>query len=325
MQTQSHAGHGHDHVHTHTHGLGGHSHVHLPLEGMTGILGAAVVATFILVAVELTAGSAGHSLALISDALHNLTDVPTLVISWLGMRWAKRPPTAEKTYGYHRAGILAAFVNATLLAILSLFLIYESVARLRHPVEVQTGIMLWVSLFALVINSGITLAVHSGRHDLNIRGVWIHNLGDALSNVAIVVGALCIRWTGAVWIDPVIGIGIGAMVLWSGTGILRGSSHILLEGLPREMRLDAVATAVLRVEGVQEVHDIHIWTLGTDLSAFSGHVRKPDMHMEDSEKILYRVREVLTHDFKITHTTIQFERAGLPAEAGLYIPQPASR
>ena len=317
--------HSHGHEHGHSHGLAGHSHVHLPLEGMTGILGVAVVATFVLVAAELIAGYAGHSIALISDAVHNLTDVPTLVISWLAMRWSKRPPTAEKTYGYHRGGILAAFVNAMLLTILSAFLIYESVARLRQPVEVQTSIMLWVSLFALVINGGITLAVHRGRSDLNIRSVWIHNLGDALSNVAIVAGALCIRWTGATWIDPVIGIGIGAMVLWSGTGILRESSHILLEGLPREMRLDAVATAVLRVEGVQEVHDVHIWTLGTDLTALSCHVRIPDMHMEDSEKILDRVREVLAHDFKITHSTIQFERAGLPAESGPYMPAPASR
>src|SRR6202046_5241879 len=325
MESQSQGPAGHSHDHGHSHGPGGHPHVHLPLDGLTGILGAAVVATFVLVAVELAAGYAGHSIALISDALHNLTDVPTLVISWLGMRWAKRPPTAEKTYGYHRAGILAAFVNATLLAILSLFLIYESVARLRHPVEVQTGIMLWVSLLALVINSGITLAVHSGRHDLNIRGVWIHNLGDALSNVAIVVGALSIRWTGALWIDPVIGTAIGVMVFWSGIGILRESSHILLEGLPREMRLDAVATAVLRVPGVQEVHDVHIWTLGTDLTALSCHICIPDMHMEESERVLKQVRDVLAHDFKITHTTIQFERAGLPAEAGPYMPEPARR
>src|ERR1700685_577259 len=241
--------HGHDHSHGHSHGLGGHSHVSLPAEGMTLALGAAVVATFALVGVELIAGYAGHSIALISDAVHNLTDVPTLVISWLAMRWSKRPPTAEKTYGYHRGGILAAFVNAMLLTILSVFLIYESVARLRQPVEVQTGIMLWVSLFALVINGGITLAVHRGRSDLNIRSVWIHNLGDALSNVAIVLGALFIRWTGALWIDPVIGMGIGVMVLWSGIGILRESSHILLEGLPRERRFEAVAGAVGRGGG----------------------------------------------------------------------------
>lgn len=314
----------HDHSH-HGHGLGGHSHVQLPAEGLTGILGLAVVATFALVAVELLAGYAGHSIALVSDAVHNLTDVPALVIAWLAMRWAKRPPTPENTYGYHRAGILAAFVNAMLLAIVALCLIYESIMRLRHPVEVQTGIMLWVSVFALAINGGITLAVHRGRRDLNVRNVWIHNLGDALSNVAIVVGALSIRWTGATWLDPLIGMGIGAMVLWSGTGILRESTHILLEGLPREIHLKEVAAALLCVDGVMEVHDIHIWTLGTDLNALSCHVRIPDMHMEDCEKILTSIREVLAHDFQITHSTVQFERAGLPAEAGPYMPEPARR
>jgi cobalt-zinc-cadmium efflux system protein len=289
---------------------------------MTVILGWSVVATLALVIAEFVAGYAGHSIALVSDAIHNLSDLPTLVISWLATRWAARPPTTEKTYGYHRAGILAAFVNAMLLAIVAVFLIYESIDRLRHPVEVHTGIMLWVSILALVINGGITLAVHRGRRDLNVRSVWLHNLGDALSNVAIFVGALAIRGTGANWVDPVIGIGIGAMVLWSGTGILRESSHILLEGLPRELHLEKVAKAILSVEGVQEVHDIHIWTLGTDLHALSSHVRIPDMHMEESEQILTRIRQVLSEDFHITHTTIQFERAGLPVDAGLYMPEP---
>ena len=292
---------------------------------MTLILGTAVVATFALVAVELIAGYAAHSIALVSDALHNLTDVPTMVISWLAARWAMRPPTPEKTYGYHRAGILAAFINSMLLAIVALFLIYESIQRLRVPVEVESGVMLWVSILALVVNSGITFSLHSGRRDLNIRAVWIHNLGDALSNIAIVAGALAIRWTGASWVDPVISIAIGGLVLWSGTGILREGSHILLEGLPRNMQLEEVAGALLRIEGVQEVHDIHIWTLGTDLNAISCHVRIPDMHMEESEKILAQIREVLAQDFHVTHTTIQFERAGLPAEAGLYMPQPLER
>jgi cobalt-zinc-cadmium efflux system protein len=316
------------HVHAHgasEHSHGSHTHVHGVSQGMTGILGGAVIATFVLVAAELIAGYAGHSIALVSDAVHNLTDVPTLVISWLATRWAMRPPTPEKTYGYHRAGILAAFVNAMLLTIVALFLVFESIDRLRNPVAVHVGVMLWVSVFALVINGGITLAVHSGRRDLNVRSIWIHNLGDALSNIAIVAGALAIRWTGARWFDPVIGIGIGAMVLWSGRGILRESSHILLEGLPRNIHLEEVAAAVLRVERVQEVHDIHIWTLGTDLNALSCHVRVPDMHMEDSEKILDRIRDVLARDFHITHTTIQFERAGLPADAGLYMPEPVRR
>ncbi len=319
----SHAGHGQDH--SHAHGLGGHPHVSLPAEGMTVALGVAVVATFALVAVELIAGYAGHSIALVSDAVHNLADVPTLVLSWLAMRWAMKPPTPEKTYGYHRAGILAAFVNAVLLSLVSLGLLYESVMRLRNPVEVKTGLMLWVSVFALIINGGITLAVHSGRRDLNVRSVWIHNLGDALSNVAIVLGALAIRYTGAGWVDPLIGLAIGGMVLWSGIGILRESSHILLEGLPRDIELEAVARALLRVEGIQEVHDIHIWTLGTDLNALSCHISFPYLHMEESEKVLTQVREVLASEFQINHTTIQFERAGLPAHAGLYMPEPLQR
>ncbi|MGH9692361.1 MAG: cation diffusion facilitator family transporter [Candidatus Acidiferrales bacterium] len=285
-------------------------------------MGAAVVATLALVFVELAAGYAGHSIALVSDAVHNLTDVPALVISWLAVRWALRPPTARKTYGYHRAGILAAFVNAIMLALAALALIYESIGRLRQPVEVHTSLMMWISVLALIVNGGITLSIHRGRRDLNIRAVWIHNLGDALSNVAIFVGALVIRSTGADWVDPALGIAIGAMVLWSGTGILSESGHILLEGLPRNIRLEDVAAAVLRVEGVQEVHDVHIWTLGTDLQALSCHVRIPDMHMEESERILANIRQILAQDFQITHTTIQFERAGLPAEAGFYMPEP---
>ena len=315
--------HSHDHA-GHSHGGLGHSHAHFDAtQGMTFILGAAVLATFALVAVELIAGYAAHSIALISDALHNLTDVPTMVISWLATRWAMRPPTPEKTYGYHRAGILAAFVNSVLLSLVAVFLIYESIERLRAPVEIRTGLMLWVSVIALIVNSGITFAVHRGRRDLNVRAIWIHNLGDALSNIAIIVGALVIRRTGADWLDPVLGMAIGAMVLWTAFGILRESAHILLEGLPRSIQLDDVAAAILKVEGVQEVHDIHIWTLGTDLHALSCHARIPDMHMEDSEKILSRVQEVLARDFQISHTTVQLERAGLPAEAGPIMPESA--
>jgi cobalt-zinc-cadmium efflux system protein len=319
-------------MHAHPHDRSGHGddrgsqpHAHGLGEGATGILGGSVAASLVLVLVELGAGYAGHSIALVSDAVHNLTDVPTLVISWLAMRWAVRPPTHEKTFGYHRAGILAAFVNAMLLALVALALIGESIDRLRSPVEVHATIMLWASVFAFAINGGITLAVHRGRKDLNVRTVWVHNLGDALSNIAIFAGALAIRFTGASWVDPVLGIGIGVMVLWSGAGILRESGHILLEGLPRNIRLADVAAAILRVESVQEAHDIHIWTLGTDLHALSCHVRIPDMHMEDSERILANIREVLARDFHITHTTIQFERAGLPAEAGLYMPSPVER
>lgn len=303
--------------HTLAHGSGA-----ARVEGTEAVLRWSMAATLLLVAAELAGGYLGRSIALISDAIHNLTDVPTLVISWLALRLAARPPTQEKTYGYHRAGILAAFVNAILLALVAAYILYEAFERLRQPVEVREQWMLWVSLAGLAVNGGITLALVRGRRDLNLRSILVHNLGDALSNLAIFAGALAIRWTGAPWVDPAIGAGIGILVLWSSAGILKESAHILLEGLPRELRLEEVARALLRIEGVQEVHDMHIWTLGTDLHALSCHVRIPDMHMEESEKILAQINACLAHDFRITHATIQFERAGLPAGNRLHMPEP---
>jgi cobalt-zinc-cadmium efflux system protein len=313
--------HAHDGVHDH-HGHS-HSHAHaFSSSRMTAFLGASVAATLLLVLAEFVAGYFGHSISLLSDAVHNLTDVPAMFISWLAGRWALRPPTKEHTYGFHRAGILAAFTNSLLLAAVAVVILVEAIERLRNPVEVHTGLMLGVAVLALLVNGGITLALVSGRRDLNVRSILLHSFGDALSNVAIIAGALVMRWTGIYWVDPAIGIVIGAMVLWSGWGILRESSHILLEGLPRQLNLEDVAHTILGVSRVQEVHDIHIWTIGTDLNALSCHILIPDMHMEESSRILDEIRKSLARDFQISHTTIQFERAGLPSESKLYMPEP---
>ena len=297
-----------------------HSRAHAPLR--TGALKWAMVATLALVVAEIIGGYLGHSIALVSDAVHNLSDVPTLAISWFAMRWAERPATPEKTYGYHRSGILAAFANALLLALVAFYLFYEAYVRFRNPVAVHADVMIWISLAALAVNGGITLALIRGRSDLNLRSVLVHNFGDALSNIGILTGALLIRSTGAGWLDPAIGVAIGALVLWSSYGILKESSHILLEGLPRQMLLEDVARSILRVSDVQEVHDVHIWTLGTDLYALSCHVRIPDMHMEESEKILAQIQEQLAKEFHISHITVQFERAGLLRDSRYYMPQP---
>jgi len=314
IEAHSHA-HGGAHVHSHALGAGGD----LP---NSGVMAGAVGATLLLVATELVGGVMGHSIALISDAVHNLSDVPSLLIAWLGMRWAERPANAEKTYGYHRAGILAAFINATLLVVVAGFIFVEAWQRFRNPEPVHTGLMIWISVLALAINGGITLSVVRGRRDLNVRAIFIHNLGDALSNVGILAGALLIRAMGAQWLDPLLGAMIGALVLWSSIGILREASHILLEGLPRGMELPNVARVILAAPGVQEVHDIHVWTLGTDLHALSCHICIPDMHMEQSEQLLHDIRKRLADEFHITHTTIQFERAGLPKDTGFYMPEP---
>jgi cobalt-zinc-cadmium efflux system protein len=312
-------------MHAHAHGHdrpAGHSHAHTHLEMTTGVLAGAVAATAVLVAAELLGGYLGHSISLVSDALHNISDIPTILISWFALRWAARPADHERTFGYQRAGVLAAFTNAILLILVALALFWEAFERFRHPVAVHEGWMIGVSLLALAINGGITLALVRSRRDLNLRSLLLHNFGDAISNAGILAGAFAIRMTGAQWIDPAIGLVIAALVLWSTNGLLRDAGNILLEGLPKGIRLESVAHSILSIQGVQEVHDIHIWTIGTDLHALSCHVRIPDMHMDESEKILRSILERLDADFHITHTTIQFERAGLPQDAGYYMPQP---
>jgi len=322
MHTHSHSsGHSHTHDHAHSHGdAHGHAHVHPPMR--PSVLAWAMVATLGLVVAELFGGILGRSVALLNDAVHNLSDVPALGISWLAMRWAQRPADSERTYGYHRAGTLAAFTNAILLVLLSLWLGYEAIDRLRSPVEVVESWMIWTSIAALVVNGGITLALVRGHADLNLRSILVHNFGDALSNIAIIGGAIVMQYTHAAWIDPLLGLAIGLLVLYSSIGILRDSAHILLEGRPKCAGVEEVARAILAIEPVQEVHDIHIWSLGGSHNALSCHARIPDMHMDECEKILAAIRKKLVDDFQIEHSTVQLERAGLPATSGYVMPEP---
>jgi cobalt-zinc-cadmium efflux system protein len=301
----------------------GHHHGHAHPTLRPSVLGWAMAATLGLVAAEIVGGLLGHSVALLNDAVHNLSDVPALGISWLAMHWAERPADSEKTYGYHRAGTLAAFTNALLLVVLALWLGYESIERLRSPVDVVESWMIWTSLAALGVNGGITLALVRGRGDLNLRSILVHNFGDALSNIAIIIGAIVIGATGLRWIDPLLGLAIGVLVLWSSIGILRESAHVLLEGSPRDCTVEDVARAMLTIEGVFEVHDVHIWSLGGGHNALSLHARIPDMHLDECERILTAIQEKAAKNFNIGHSTVQLERAGLPAQSGYVMPEPA--
>jgi len=284
-----------------------------------------MVFTIGLVVAEVFGGIIGRSVALLNDAVHNLSDVPALGISYLAMHWAARPADSEKTYGYHRAGTLAAFTNSFVLVLLSLWLGYEAIERFRSPVQVVESWMIWTSVAALAVNGGITLALVRGRGDLNLRAILIHNFGDAISNIAIIVGAIFIRMTGAHWIDPLLGLGIGILVLWSSIGVLRESSHLLLEGRPRGLHVAEVARAILTVEGVEEVHDVHLWSLGGGHNALSLHARIPDMHLDECERLLEAIRQIAAKQFQIEHTTVQLERAGLPAKSGYVMPEPAKK
>ncbi|HEV2199504.1 MAG TPA: cation diffusion facilitator family transporter [Bryobacteraceae bacterium] len=276
----------------------------------TRVLFASLLLTLAFVAIEAVAGFRAHSLALLSDAGHNFTDAFALLLAAGGVYWEARPGDHVKTYGYQRAGVLAAFVNALTLAALALVLFYESYRRLMRPEPVGEMTMIVIASIALVLNVGIARALggHGDhRHDLNVRAAWIHMVGDAASCVAIIVGAVVMRYTGWHAIDPLLSILIGAGIVWTAWGIVRDSLNILLEGLPKGLKLRDVSRELGTVGGVIDVHDLHIWNLGSESRALSCHVLIEDMPPSSSDAILKSINQILCDRFEIRHTTVQFE------------------
>lgn len=286
------------------------------------VLGWSLAATVAFVAVEVVAGIEAKSLALLSDAGHNLTDALALLLAWVGVYLESKPADESRTYGYHRGGVLAAFVNALTLVGLSAWIFWESVARLRNPEPVREGIMLVVAVLGLVVNGGIMLALkRASRSDINVRSAFVHMLGDAIGSAAIIAGAAAIHWSGWQRVDPALSILIGALIVFTAWDIIRESLNILLEGLPRGIALRDVGAAMRRVPGVLDVHDLHIWSLGSSTHALSCHVLIDDVPPSASDGILRRLIEVLGHEFHIAHTTVQFENASCAiSENGCAIP-----
>jgi len=248
-----------------------HSHHHGTASGR--VLVWSLFATSAFVVFELAAGIRAHSLALISDAGHNATDALALLLAWFAVYLQTKPADESRTFGYHRAGVLAAFVNALTLVLLSIWILYESWVRLLNPVPVDETTMLWVAAGAMLLNGGIMLGLHrTGEKDINIRGAFLHMLGDLLGSAAIVIGALTIRATGWLRIDPLLSVAISLLVVWTAWDIIRESLNILLEGLPRGLDLSEVSGAIQNIDGVLDVHDLHIWSLGSTSSALSCHV-----------------------------------------------------
>jgi cobalt-zinc-cadmium efflux system protein len=288
---------------------------------MGTVLRWSLAATLVFVVVELVAGVRAHSLALVSDAGHNFTDALALLLAWFGVYLESKPADESKTYGYRRGGVLAAFVNALTLVALSGWILYESVARLRHPQAVSEGVMMVVASIGLVLNGGIMLALGGARrHDVNIRGAFVHMLGDALGSIAIVAGAIAIRYTGWRQLDPLLSIAIALLIVWTALDIIRETLNILLEGLPRGIHLAEVAGAASSIEGVLSVHDLHIWSLGSSTHALSCHVLIEDVPPSASDAVLQRLNAMLAERFHIHHTTVQFEHVGCPMAQGCAIP-----
>jgi len=298
-------------MHTHSHGTG---------EGTSKVLRISLGVTLAYIVLLVVAGLRAHSLALLSEAGHNLSDFVALLLSLAAVYLESRPPSATKTYGWHRAGVLAALVNAGSLVVVSFLIFYEAFRRLQNPGHVQAHVMIWVAAAGVVMNGVIALLLYRSGRDVNIRSALLHEIGDTVSTAAVIVGGWVILTTGQYWIDSALSFGIGALILWSGFGICRETLNILLEGTPRGIRLDRVEAAMRSVDGVNDVHDLHVWNIGSETRALSCHISIEDIPPSVSERILRDVKERLHAEFRIDHTTIQFEHVICEVAHGCVIP-----
>jgi cobalt-zinc-cadmium efflux system protein len=296
-----------------------HAHVH-GSSNPSRVLSISALVTLAYILLLVIAGIRAHSLALLSEAGHNLSDFLALLLSLGAVYLQARPPSSTKTYGYHRAGVLAALLNSGSLVIVSFLIFYEAFRRLQVPEQVHAGTMIWVAAAGVVMNGGIALMLYRTGRDVNIRSALLHEVGDTLSTAAVIAGGWAIMVTGQYWIDSALSFGIGALILWSAFGILRETLNILLEGTPRGMSLSAVGDAIRGIDGVKDVHDLHVWSIGSETHALSCHIAIDDIPPSASERILRDVKERLLADFRIDHTTIQFEHVECEVAHGCIIP-----
>ena len=293
--------HGHGHAHDHSHG-----HSHAPADfGRAFAIGVVLNTAFVIV--EATYGFLSGSMALVADAGHNLSDVLGLLIAWGASIAAKKPPSARFTYGLKTSTILAALANAVLLLVAIGVILFETLHRFMDPVEPEGWTMIWVAGIGIVINTATALMFLRGRkHDINIRGAFLHMAADALVSVGVVIAGAAILLTGYVVIDPIVSLAIVAVIAWSTWGLLKDSVKMSLLAVPDGVDEDAVRGYLSGLEGVMAVHDLHIWPMSTTETALTAHLVMPDGHPGDG--FLRDVAHALDHDHGIGHATVQIER-----------------
>jgi len=290
-----------------------HEHTHITDLSRSTIrrLAISIALTAAIVMVEVAAGLFSNSLALLTDAVHNVTDVLALALTWWALRAATKPAYSGKTYGYHRVGILVALVNATILALIALAIFYDAYRRLLAPPEVKANVLIGVGLVAVVVNLVTALLVRRGsENDLNLRSAYVHLMGDVLSTIGAVAAGIVIRFTGLNWLDPLVGILIGFLILWNAWGILHESINILMEATPTDVDVDAMLSDILHVEGVRGVHDLHIWSITRGLRTLSAHILTDDIPISAGSRIQTAISDTLYHNYGIAHATLQLECEG---------------
>lgn len=291
----------------HQHDQAGRTHVQSRERSRVRLaLTLALVVTYM--AAEVVGGLLTNSLALLADAGHMLSDAASLALSLFAIRMARRPATTQRTFGYHRAEILSALVNGATLVAISIFIFIEAFERFRDPPAVMGGAMMAVACGGLVVN-GVGLAVlHGARNEsLNVRGAWLHVLGDTLGSVGAIVAGLFIWWQGWRWMDPLASVAIGVLILYSSWSLLKQSVSVLMEHAPGHIDVDAVRAAMVEVDGVVGVHDLHVWTITTGLESLSAHVSvTADL---PAAGVLRRLQGELRERFGLDHVTLQLEPA----------------
>lgn len=257
--------------------------------------------------VEVVGGLLANSLALLADAGHMLTDTASLALAWIAARTARRPADPLRTYGYHRLQIIAALMNGFGFIALVIWIAIEAVQRLQEPVEVLGGLMLWVAIIGLLVNTVAFAILHRGsNHDLNLRGALVHVMGDLLGSVAAIVAAGVILWTGWMPIDPLLSLLVALLILRSAWYVVRHSTHILLEGTPEDVDVEVLrSTLTEAVPAVQDIHHIHVWSLTPEWPMLTMHVTIDPQ--ESCAEVLTQLKTILVERFEIVHSTIQIE------------------
>jgi cobalt-zinc-cadmium efflux system protein len=269
-----------------------------------------LVLTGLILVAEVIGGLWTGSLALLSDAAHVFLDAFALGMSYVAIRLAALPADDRHTYGFHRLQVLAALGNGATLLLIAFEILREAWERFRHPAPVLAGPMLVVAVIGLVVNLVVALVLREhDHHDLNVRSAFLHVLGDALASIGVIAAGIVIALTGWTMIDPLASVLIGAIILAGSGRVLRESVHILVEGMPEDLTATGVAEAMGHVAGVEEVHDLHVWTVSPGYVALSAHVILTDQSLSRSQSVMDRLKQTLTDQFGIEHTTIQFECA----------------
>jgi len=291
-----------------SHGHGRSATGHHPTRGASRGLLAGIGLNLVIVVAEVVAGIAAASLALLSDAVHNFTDIAALGLAWFAIVQARKPPSAARTFGHHRTGILTALVNSAAMVVITLWIFYEAAQRFAHPQPVGGALVMATAALALAANLSIVGVLRSGAsRDINIRSAVLHLLADAAASAAVLVSGLVILLTGWDYADPVVSVLLGLAILVGAWQIIRETLEIFLEASPRAIDVDLLVEDLLQEDGVRDIHDIHVWTLGSELYALSCHVLVDDVRVSESERIVRDLKQKLAEDFGITHSTLEVE------------------